>query len=180
MKPRNSKPERLEVRESLSDWLRILLATITMLCIWIPLAIFINGAVILTIIRQIKKDIQQSYRSSIKSNIEFIVLGENIESYDTFLALTYKLSDIRGKIDTREISSDEQKKLMNELDEKLLILQESLIHINTDGIPNPDVLTKRYIQELILKVLVMRIVFEKINGRFFNDNKNFNILKLTT
>jgi len=149
------------------------------LCIWIPLAIFINGIILIAIVRQVKSEINTTSTSD-EDPVEFIVLGDSHESYETFLALTYKLGEVRNNIPVKDVSDNEYEELLNELDGKILRLQEVLAHMNTDGIPNPDVLTKRYIQESILQTLMIRVIFEKLNGRFLNDNndEDFNVLKL--
>jgi hypothetical protein len=147
--------------------------------LWIPLAIFLNGAILLAVIRQIKKDISSNIGPH-EVPIEFIVLGESFDSYKTFLALTYKLDDVRESMDKGEIDVNSYADIIKELDEKILNLQEMLIYINTEAIPNPDILTKRYIQELILQVLVIRIIFEKLHGRYFKgDDTDVRVLKLS-
>jgi len=140
--------------------------------LWLPLILLINGIVVIAIIKNVKKEM-----TSLR-NVEFVILGDSSVSYKEFVKLTNNIIDIRKKIKIQEISKSEHKDIIVDLDGKLLELQKVLLDINTGGIPNPDILTKRYIQELILKTLKIRIIFEKLNGRFLNKDKNINVLKI--
>lgn len=143
--------------------------------VWIPLALIFYTAIILGIFKAIVKNTNGSTQNGVvQKQIQLVVLGdEESEVYQDFIALTYDLEKVRADIAKTELSEEQRIETTKEVDKLLLELQQAMIYIQTEGNPNPDLLSKAYYQDLTVQIFKLRLEFEKLMGYNFEAEPEF-------
>lgn len=145
--------------------------------VWVPLALIFYTAITLGILKVIAKNVNDGYQGnggSAQKQVQLVVLGdEESEVYQDFIVLTYELEKVRKEIKRVDLNEEQRVETTKEVDKLLKELQEAMIYIQTEGNPNPDLLSKAYYQDLTVQILKLRLEFEKLMGYNFETETEF-------
>jgi hypothetical protein len=148
-----------------------------LIILFIFVILLIITAFINIIIDHIKK------ANETKRNVTLYVVGDDYKGLEAFSQVTLNLEAIRSTVKSKELSVEEKDKLLNSIDSSLMELQNILFESQSGVIPDPSVLTKLYLQNISMKALELRLLYETLMGRAITENSedknnSFNVLKI--
>lgn len=139
--------------------------------------VFINCIVIISTIKVILENISKhkDNKEDNKKNITFYLIGENYATYEAFCKITLNLDTIRDVSKKICLSEEDKDIILKNMDMSLMELQDLLYNSQLD-IPDPTILTKSYLQNMIIKTLEIRVLYESLIGNSIieNDKDNYN------
>lgn len=135
----------------------------------ITLFVFINCIFIISAVKVILENINKNKKEGEKKEedntkyINFYLIAENHATYEAFCQVTLNLENIRDVSKKICLSEEDKEIMLKNIDMSLMELQNLLYNSQID-IPDPTVLTKSYLQNMIVKTLEIRVLYESLIG----------------
>jgi hypothetical protein len=160
-----------------------MIKTLLIILVFIFVAGILINAIMQIMVNNIKKLEKENEEEKDKKYIKFYLLGDNYATYQAFCQYTLDLKGLRDISKKVELSEEDKNKLLESIDASLMDLQ-TLMYDSQTNIPDPTVLTKSYMQSMMIKMLELRVLYESLIGNsiveeYQNDcNKETEILTL--
>lgn len=140
-----------------------MIKTLLILLVFIFVAGILISAIVQATIKNIKKLEKENEEDKEKKYIKFYLLGDTYATYQAFCQYTLDLKGLRDISKKVELSEEDKNKLLEGIDASLMDLQ-TLMYDSQINIPDPTVLTKSYMQSMMIKALELRVLFESLIG----------------
>jgi hypothetical protein len=138
----------------------------------ITLFIFINCILLISLSKILVENLnKKEEKKEDKKYINFYLIAENHATYEAFCQVTLNLDAIREVSKKEEISEEDKRELLKSMDTSLMELQ-NLLYDSQVNIPDPTVLTKSYLQNMIVKALEIRVFYEGLLGNIIVEETN--------
>lgn len=144
-----------------------MIKTLLIVLVFIFIVSIFISAVIQSTINNINKTKKENKKEEDeekdKKYIKFYLLGDNYTTYQAFCQYTLDLGGLRDMSKKVELSEEDKNTILKNIDNSLMDLQ-NLLYDSQVNIPDPTVLTKSYMQSMMLKALELRIMYESLIG----------------